>query len=156
MTSRFHTDYDRITIIEESVKAVDAKMVSYIQESNRLSETLEKLNMLTSKTKQLDYELSRVKQMTDAIESADNKLTKCLQEAKSLDGTVKKLDSINEMMSKFEPDLSKIEKVELTLDRFDAKQNALITLLLDAINRSNSSTEKRQEESARENKPGDG
>ncbi len=151
-TSRFHSDYDRITVIEESVRAVDSKMVRYVQDSNRLNETLEKLNALTSKTKQLDFEISRVKQMTETIELADSKLTKCIQEARSLDGTAKKLDSINEMMSKFEPELSKIEGMELTLDRFDEKQNALIALLMDAINRTNSGSKKKQEELSDENR----
>ena len=139
-TSRFHSDYDRIKIVEESVKAVDEKLIRFVQDSNKLEETLEKLNALTSKTKQLDFEISRFKQMTDSIDLADIKLTKCIGETQNLDTSIKKLNLINERMSDFEPELTKIESMELTLDRFDAKQNALITLLLDAINRTNKKT----------------
>lgn len=96
----------------------------------QLDNALAKIESLNSKT--TEY---RVKQVEESVDIAETNINKALEASKKLDETLSKLEKLNEKMELIEPELTKLNSIELTLDRFDGKQNKLISILLDAISR---------------------
>ena len=134
-TSRFSPDYDRIKAIEDSVQAVDERLLKSAEDSIRLQATVKKLDSLSGKARELDEEINRIRLIEKSVDAADAKLSKAIQETKNLDETIVKLESINQRMDQIEPELSKIKTIEITLNKFDEKQNLLINLLMETLNK---------------------
>lgn len=134
-TSRFSPDYDRIKVIEDSVKTIDERLIKSAEDSTKLKTTFKKLENLTEKARQLDEEISRIHVLDESVDAADVKLDKAIQETRKLDETISKLDGINQRMDKIEPELSKINAIELTLNKFDEQQTLLIGLVKSLLDR---------------------
>ncbi len=106
--------------------------------STMLDTALEKLDNLTARTTQLKPDIDRIKLIEASIDVSEKKLDKALEESKKLDETLERLYTLNERMTSLEPDIEKIKNIESILERFDSKQNNLISILLEAINRKKS------------------
>ena len=125
----FVPDLNRIKLIETAVEFVDSKVNTCLIESKKLDETLLKLDQLSAKTSLLEPEIDRIKLIEKSADIAEVKLNKCLDESLKIDQTLAKLEALNSRIVAIEPEMSKINSIELFLEKFNSKQDKIMSLL---------------------------
>lgn len=130
------TEIKHIKSIEKTVEVVDEKLNKSLEHSKNLDTNLTKLE--SEKVQQIIDKTSEIKNQSE--------LNQRLEMIK-LDQTIEKLTKLNERLDLIEPELAKVESIEQVLERFEKKQDKLMTILIDAINRKKSTTSPKKESS---------